>query len=134
MFDLLGLARGDGADFFHQFAVTLRAAELRTPTWTREGARLAFGNRDALPESTPVAARAERAARNMLENMVVFVALFVAARSAGIAPTAGAGVFFGTRLAYFAAYLAGIVYVRSAIWLVSLGGLAWMAAQALHIV
>ncbi len=45
------------------------AAELRTPTWTRAGAKLAFGNREELPPPSALAARAERAARNMLENM-----------------------------------------------------------------
>jgi uncharacterized MAPEG superfamily protein len=54
----------------------MAAAELRTPTWTRAGARLAFGNRALLPDASPLAARADRAAKNMIENMVLFVALF----------------------------------------------------------
>jgi uncharacterized MAPEG superfamily protein len=109
----------------------MTAAELRTPTWTRAGARLAFGNRDVLPDASPIAARADRAAKNMLENMVLFVALFVAARSAGADPTTGAAIFFFARLAYFFTYLAGIVIVRSLIWGVALLGLGWIALGAL---
>lgn len=113
----------------------MAAAELHTPTWTRAGFRLAFGNRDdELPEPSVLAGRAARASRNMLENMVLFVALFVAARSAGFDPTAGAAIFFFSRLAYFPVYLAGIVYVRSALWGVSLVGLGWMAFGALGVV
>jgi uncharacterized MAPEG superfamily protein len=96
------------------------AAELRTPTWTRAGAKLAFGNRESLPEATPLAARADRAAKNMLENMVIFVALVSAARMVGADASLGATVFLVARLAYFPVYLAGIKYVRSAIWLVSM--------------
>lgn len=111
----------------------MAAAELHTPTWTRAGAKLAFGNRESLPEPSAVAGRAARASRNMIENMVLFVALFVAARSAGAEPTHGAAVFFFARLAYFVAYLAGILYVRSILWGIALAGLAWMAADALHL-
>jgi uncharacterized MAPEG superfamily protein len=106
------------------------AAEAHTPTWTRAGFELAFGNRDGMPERTAFAARADRAAKNMLENLVLFVGLMVAARSAGADATAGAAVFFFARLAYFAAYLAGIVYVRSLIWMVSLVGLGWIGLVA----
>jgi uncharacterized MAPEG superfamily protein len=111
----------------------MAAAELRTPTWTRAGARLAFGNRETLPEASPLAARADRAAKNMLENLILFVALFVAARAAGADPTTGSAIFFFSRLAYFGAYLAGIVYVRSLLWGVSLLGLAWIGLGALGV-
>ncbi len=111
----------------------MTAAELHTPTWTRAGARLAFGNREALPAPSPIAARADRAAKNMVENLVLFVAVFVAARTAGADPTTGAAIFFFARLTYFIAYLAGIVFVRSALWGVSLVGLAWIGLGALGI-
>ena len=98
----------------------MTAAELRTPTWTRAGARLAFGNREALPEPSALAGRADRAARNMMENLLLFIAVFVAARAAGADAKLGAAVFFFARLAYFFVYLAGIRYVRSALWAVAL--------------
>jgi uncharacterized MAPEG superfamily protein len=98
------------------WVMIMTAAELHTPTWTRAGARLAFGNRDELPARSALAARADRAARNMLENLVLFVAVFVAARSANVDAEPGAAVFFFARLAYFFTYLAGIPYLRSLIW------------------
>jgi uncharacterized MAPEG superfamily protein len=107
------------------------AAELHTPTWTRAGAKLAFGNRDALPPASPLAARADRAAKNMLENMVVFTALVVAARAAGADASLGATIFFVARAAYFPIYLAGIVYVRSLVWGVSLVGFLHMIVVTL---
>lgn len=109
----------------------MTAAELRTPTWTRAGARLAFGNRDRLPEASAIAGRADRAAKNMIDNMVLFVALFVAARSAGADATHGSAIFFFARLGYFLLYLAGVAYVRSILWGVSLLGLGWIAVAAL---
>lgn len=109
----------------------MTAAELHTPTWTRVGARHAFGNRDGLPARSPVAARADRAAKNMIENLVLFIALFAAARAAGADATVGAAIFFFARLVYFVLYLAGITYVRSLVWGVSLIGLGWMAVVAL---
>ena len=105
------------------------AAEAHTPTWTRQGARLAFGNRDQLPERSAFAHRADRAAKNMLENMVLFIGLFVAARSTGADPELGAAIFFVARVVYFVLYLAGVAYVRSVVWMVSLLGLAHIAYQ-----
>jgi uncharacterized MAPEG superfamily protein len=99
------------------------AAELHTPTWTSSGAKLAFGNRDHMPERSTLAARADRAAKNMVENLVVFVALFAAARFAGGSAKLGSEIFFFARLAYFGLYLAGVVYARTLAWAVSLFGL-----------
>ncbi|MFV8756698.1 MAPEG family protein [Nannocystaceae bacterium ST9] len=112
----------------------MSAAELRTPTWTRAGAKLAFGNREQLPEASPLAARADRAAKNMIENLVVFVAVFVAARAEGTDATLGSAIFFFARLAYFVTYLAGIVYVRSLFWAVALVGILWIALGVLGVV
>ena len=107
------------------------AAELRTPTWTRAGARLAFGNREQLPDASAAAGRADRAAKNMLENMVLFIGAFVAARTAGSDPSTGAVIFLAARLAYFATYLAGVIYIRSICWAIGLGGVAWIAVGAI---
>lgn len=106
------------------------AGELRTPTWTREGRRLAFGNRDEVPPPSRLAARADRAAKNMVENLVLLVAALVAARSAGRDATGGTALFFFARLAYFPAYLLGVVYLRSLLWAIALGGIAWLLVLA----
>jgi len=111
--------------------MVMTAAELHTPTWTRAGAKLAFGNRESLPERSPVAARADRAAHNMVDNLVLFIAVVVAAQAAGAHATTGAAIFFFARLAYFGLYLAGAVYVRSLAWGISLVGLGWIAVAAL---
>lgn len=106
------------------------AAELRTPTWTKAGARLAFGNRESLPAPSAMAARADRAAKNMLENLPLFLAFVLAAKMAGSDPTVGAAIFFCARLAYALVYLAGVIYLRSALWLVALLGLLWIGYGA----
>jgi uncharacterized MAPEG superfamily protein len=98
------------------------------------GMERAFGNRDDLPEPTPLAGRADRAAKNMVENLAMFVALMAAVHFAGKASaqaTLGANIFFWSRLAFWPCYLAGIHYLRTAIWLVSLVGMALIAAAAI---
>jgi uncharacterized MAPEG superfamily protein len=84
------------------------------------------GNRDDLPEITGWAARARRAHLNMLENIVLFAALVLVAKVAGKtdAMTAlGAHLFFWARLAYAVIYVAGIPWIRTGVWLVSVVGM-----------
>lgn len=107
------------------------ASLVRTQAWTPKGMLLAFGNRDNLPDPTPLAGRAERAARNTLENFVLFAALALVAHAAGATSsrvTLGAEVFFWARLVYIPVYLAGITYVRTAVWAVGIVGLGLMLA------
>ena len=94
--------------------------------------QLATGNRHALPPPTPVAERADRAAKNMLENLVLFVALVVAvgARNPGRAEL-GAEVFLIARVVYWPIYLAGIPVVRTFVWTAGLVGLVLLASAAL---
>ena len=95
------------------------------------GMERAFGNRDDLPEPTPLAGRADRAAKNMVENLAMFVALVAAVHFAGKSSpqaTLGANIFFWSRLAFWPCYLAGVTYLRTAIWLVSILGMAMIAA------
>ena len=75
---------------------------------------------------TGVAARVERATRNFLETFPFFAAavLAVAAADRMSADSAlGAQVYFWARLAYLPIYAAGIPYLRSLAWAVSLWGL-----------
>jgi uncharacterized MAPEG superfamily protein len=109
------------------------ASLLRSRGWTSAGLRMAFGNRDDLPPATGLAGRAHRAARNMVENLVLLVALVAAVYFAGKydrLADAGATLFFWSRLAYWPCYLAGIIYLRTAIWFVSIG-LAMIVATLL---
>ena|SRR5437867_4238041 len=73
----------------------------------------------------------DRAAKNMVENLAMFIALVAAAHFAGKASeqaTLGANIFFWSRLAFWPSYLAGITYLRTLIWLVSILGMAMIAA------
>ena len=94
------------------------------------GVAAGFGNREDLPAPSPLAGRADRAARNTLENLVLFAALLVAAHIGHASQDRidlGARIFFFARLAYVPIYLIGITHVRTAIWIVSLVGLAIIA-------
>lgn len=107
----------------------LAASMLRARAWTLPGLKLAFGNRDDLPEPTPLAGRAERTARNTQENFLLFavIALVAHAIDAENSQVAlGAELFFWSRVVFIPVYYAGITYVRTAVWFVSIVGLAMM--------
>src|SRR5271154_331830 len=75
------------------------------------------GNREGLPSFEGWAGRAQRAHRNMLENLVLFAILVLTAQAAGKtnAMTAlGAELFFWGRLAYAPIYVIGIPWLRTA--------------------
>lgn len=116
------------------FAMIMLPAVMRLRLWTVAGFKQAAGNREQLPEPPAWVARAERASRNMLENMVIFVAVIVAAHAAG-APSelamTGATVFFWARLVYWFLYLAGIPYLRTAVWSVGVVGCVLVGVAAL---
>jgi uncharacterized MAPEG superfamily protein len=106
------------------------AALWRVGACSPAGLQRAFGNRAHIPEAPPAAARAERAAKNMIENLILFVVVLTAARLNGAdahALTPGAAMFFWARLAYWPVYVMGIAYLRTALWATSLCGLLWIA-------
>lgn len=75
---------------------------------------------------TGVAARLDRASRNFLETFPFFaaavLAVVVSDRMSGDTAL-GAQVYFWARLAYLPIYAAGIPYLRTLVWVVSLWGL-----------
>jgi uncharacterized MAPEG superfamily protein len=84
------------------------------------------GNREKMPEITGWAGRAERAHRNMLQSLVLFTILVLAAQVTNKldATTAlGAQLFFWARLAYAAVYLIGLPWIRTGVWAVAVLGL-----------
>jgi uncharacterized MAPEG superfamily protein len=108
----------------------MTSSALRTQGHAPGGLDRAMGNRDDLPTPTPVAGRADRAAKNMLENLVLLTALVAALHFAGKTSTQaqlGANVFFWARVAYWPVYLAGS-RLRSLVWLVGVIGLGMIAA------
>jgi len=95
---------------------------------------LLFSNRDELPPETPLAGRADRAAKNMIENMVLFTAIWAATRGVGVTSWAvlrGAQLFFVARVVYWPLYLAGVKVVRTLVWAAGFAGIAMMAIAVL---
>jgi uncharacterized MAPEG superfamily protein len=105
-------------------AYVLIAAGLTT---RQRGLKWNTGNRDEDPAPlTGVAARAARASANFLETFGFFAAaaLAVAATHRDTPHAAfGAQLYFWARLVYLPIYLAGIPYLRTAVWVVSLWGM-----------
>jgi uncharacterized MAPEG superfamily protein len=96
------------------------------------GLPMLAGNREKLPEILGWAGRAQRAHRNMLENLVLFGLLVLVANATGKANATtalGAELFFWARIAYAVIYLAGIPWARTAAWGVSVVGLVLIFLQ-----
>ena len=90
------------------------------------------GNREGLAPCTGWAGRAARAHRNMLENLVLFAALVLVAVVAGktnASTLLGAQIFVWARLVHALIYVAGIPWLRTVAWLVSVIGLALIFFQ-----
>jgi uncharacterized MAPEG superfamily protein len=114
------------------WVMILGASMLRNRGWTVPGMMAMFGNRENAEAPHGLAGRADRAASNMIENMVVFAVAAIAAIAAGKTEAAafGAALFFWARLVYWPVYLAGIPYLRTALWLVSIIGIGKIALTA----
>lgn len=92
------------------------------------------GNREGLPPIEGWAGRAARAHRNMLESLVLFAVLVLIAhltQRANAQTALGAAVFFWARVAYAVVYVAGVPWLRTGIWAVSVVGLVMILAQLL---
>jgi uncharacterized MAPEG superfamily protein len=90
------------------------------------------GNRDGLPPYTGWVGRAYRAHHNMLENLVLFAALVVVAvlsNKTNSTTLLGAQIFLWARVAYAVIYLAGIPWLRTLAWTVSVIGLILIFCQ-----
>jgi uncharacterized MAPEG superfamily protein len=109
---------------------TLLPNRFRDRPASSSGARLAeaLGPRDDLPPLTRIGGRAERALANMHEALPVFLtlALLNLFLGTGALATTGATVFFVARLLYVPAYLAGVIAIRTLIWIGSVVGLVMM--------
>ena len=72
--------------------------------------------------------------QNMLENLLLFVALVAAAHLGGRhgdRVDLGAQVWFWSRLVYWFIYLAGVPVARTVVWNVSLAGLGLIFSATL---
>ena len=90
------------------------------------------GNRAEMPVIAGWAGRAQRAHRNMLENLVLCAILVLVAhvtQRANATTALGAMVFFWARVAYAGIYVAGLPWLRTAAWAVSIVGLVMIFSQ-----
>jgi uncharacterized MAPEG superfamily protein len=90
------------------------------------------GNRENMPEMPGWAGRAARAHRNLLENLVLFAVLVLVARAVNVSngmTVLGAQLFFWGRVAHAGLYLAGIPWLRTVAWTVSVVGLLLIFLQ-----
>ncbi len=105
-------------------AHVLIAATLGTQ---QRGLRWNAGNRDGEPRPLAgIAARAARASANFLETFGFFAAAVLAvivAKQHTPHTALGAQIYFWARVAYLPIYMAGIPYLRTAVWAASLWGL-----------
>ena len=85
-----------------------------------------------MPDIKGWGGRASRAHRNMLENLVLFAVLVLVAVAAGKTNDTtllGAQIFLWARVAYAAVYIAGLPWIRTGIWAVSVAGLVMIFLQ-----
>ncbi len=89
----------------------------------------ALGPRDTPPEMPVLGGRFERALRNMMEALPIFLTLALLAEmkgaEGGITET-GAMIFVIARVLYVPAYVSGILGVRSVVWTIGAAGLVAM--------
>ena len=81
--------------------------------------------------------RATRAQRNMIDTLVPFIAIVLAVQMAGASnenTQFGAALFFWSRVAHAAIYIAGIPYIRTLAFAVSLIGMMRIAREVVPIV
>ena len=96
------------------------------------GLPMLAGNREGVPEIKGWGGRAARAHRNMLENLVLFAALVLVAVVAGktnAMTLLGAQIFLYARIVYAPVYIAGVPWLRTGVWAVSVVGLAMIFLQ-----
>lgn len=92
-----------------------------------------ISNREGPPPAEPAwATRAGRAHMNLVENLAVFAILVLVAHVAGKANATtalGATIFFWSRLAHAAVYIAGITYVRTVVFFTAMVGELMILSQ-----
>jgi len=96
------------------------------------GLPMLASNRDKMPALTGWTWRADRAHRNMLQNLVLFAAVVlvaVVANKTNASTLIGAQIFVWGRVAYALIYLAGIPWLRTLSWVVSMVGLVMIFLQ-----
>ncbi len=109
-----------------QIGVASTAAKMQT------GIPYSVGPRDEPFKLTGVAGRLDRAQRNFLETLPVFIAAVVLvefSETSGDWSRLGAQAYFWGRVAYFPAYASGVRWLRTVFWQIAGLGLAAMLLE-----
>lgn len=96
------------------------------------GLKTLVENREAMPEISGWGGRANRAHRNLLENLTLFAILVLVAEVLGISTpqtVLGAHLFFWGRVAHAVVYIIGLPWVRTLAWLVSVAGMGMIFVE-----
>jgi uncharacterized MAPEG superfamily protein len=112
-------------------ALVLPCVAAQVVTW---GPAVTLGNRGAVPRLPAWTERAVRAHRNLLENLPHFAVFVLVAHVSGAAnPTtaAGAALFFWSRVAHAALYIAGVPVLRTLAFASGVTGELLVALQLL---
>ena len=107
---------------------------LQSATMTRElGRDYNVSARDEQKKPVGIiAGRAERALRNLLETYPAFVGLtlaLVVSGKTGSWGALGAQIWLAARIVYVGLYLAGVPFVRTAVWSIAILGLIMMLVR-----
>jgi uncharacterized MAPEG superfamily protein len=103
-----------------------------TGAYTQVGLIKLVGNREDMPKLVGWVGRAERAHLNILQNLLLFAVLVLVAvvtNRTNDMTLLGAQLFFWGRIAYALIYLAGLPWLRTISWLVSVIGLLLIFLQ-----
>lgn len=98
----------------------------------QNGVAWGFGNREVTPEVRGWGGRAQRAYKNMGENLLPFACLVLIAFSLGRTgelSVLGAELFLVSRLAFALLYMAGIKYLRTLAYFGGLLGMVLIVVQ-----
>jgi uncharacterized MAPEG superfamily protein len=117
------------------WALILAASLIKAKAWKPSGLMAALGNRDSVEDCNGFPARTDRAAKNMLENMVLFTALALVASVGGVTDPQvelGARIFFWARLVYIPIYMIGIPVARTGVWAISVIGMGMIFASVVR--
>lgn len=102
----------------------------------QNGIGYAVSARDDWKTPSGFTGRIERAYFNLLETMPAFAALVLIVLYTGNANATtalGAQIYFWGRVLYFPAYLSGIPFIRTIIWVISTAGLVMILWELLKL-
>ncbi|SER55005.1 MAPEG family protein [Nitrosomonas sp. Nm51] len=88
-----------------------------------------LSSRDKQIESSMLQSRVSRAGINLQESLPAFLALALLAITQQVDLAVAATIWLGLRVLYVPCYMFNIIYVRTLIWLGSIGCLIYMASK-----